>query len=131
MRKNNFLYEVMVEDNFSAAHQLRDYNGKCEKLHGHNWRILLFIGAHKLDDSGFVIDFTIVKRILNEVLTDLDHSFLNNKLFQHINPTAENIATYIFEKTSNKITDSTRWVSRVTVYESEKSSATVYSLDVG
>lgn len=93
------MFKVIVEDSFSGAHQIRNYSGKCENLHGHNWMVKLSLGAEKLDSIGMVIDFQVVKEKLQIVLSNLDHKFLNEVYpFTQINPTSENIAFYIHQK---------------------------------
>jgi len=90
-------YRVSVVRGFSAAHALRGYKGKCEKLHGHNWKIKASLTAAKLDKTGMAMDFTDIKSALDGVLAKLDHSYLNETSpFDKINPTAENIAEYIY-----------------------------------
>ncbi len=88
--------EVKVIDGFSAAHNLRNYRGKCEKLHGHNWKVEIIVGRKKLGMNGMVIDFIDLKRLVKDVLLKLDHSFLNElAYFKTRNPTSENITVYI------------------------------------
>lgn len=111
-------YELMVEDTFSAAHQLKDYKGKCENLHGHTFRVQVFISGKKLDKIGMLSDFTEIKAELKKVLEEFDHKNLNDLLlFSKQNPTAENIAREIFGKLKNLSP------SKVTVWESERASA--------
>jgi len=120
-------YRVSVVRGFSAAHALRGYKGKCEKLHGHNWKIKASLTAAKLDKTGMAMDFTDIKSALDGVLAKLDHSYLNETSpFDKINPTAENIAEYILCGLSKKIKKPVK-VSEVEVWESESSSATVSS----
>jgi 6-pyruvoyltetrahydropterin/6-carboxytetrahydropterin synthase len=84
----------MIESQFSAAHQLRGYKGKCENLHGHNWRVQVVVNAEKLNEIGLVIDFYELKKTTNEILSSLDHSVLNEIFpFTEINPSSENIAS--------------------------------------
>jgi len=86
------MYILTVEDSFAAAHQLNGYMGKCENLHGHNWKIELEVAGHVLNDIGLLIDFHDLKDILKSVLADLDHVNLNEtELFSTINPSSENI----------------------------------------
>ena len=120
------MYIVTVEDHFSSAHQLREYQGKCERLHGHNWMVKVSISGNQLDQSGMLIDFGIIKKELKEVLNALDHRFLNEvEPFDKINPSAENIAFYIFNKMKEKILKDFPKVKiyRVDVWESHKSYA--------
>ncbi len=98
------MYKVKVEANFSSAHNLRGYKGKCEELHGHNWKVEMLAGQSKLDKIGFVLDFKYMKKILNDALEELDHKYLNKlAYFKKINPTSENIAKYIYDKLKPKI----------------------------
>ncbi|MEM4368369.1 MAG: 6-carboxytetrahydropterin synthase QueD, partial [Candidatus Anstonellales archaeon] len=92
-------YEIYVESQFSSAHYLRMYKGKCENLHGHNWKVGVYIGAQKLNSIGMVLDFKDLKKILKKVLDKLDHKLLNKEVnfFKTNQPTAENIARYIYE----------------------------------
>lgn len=98
------MYTVTVEDDFSAAHNLRNYKGKCEKLHGHNYRVRLTVSGNTLDKSGMLVDFTILKNILKNVLSKFDHGYLNDiPPFDKINPTAENIAEQICKQIQSVI----------------------------
>ena len=91
------MYEVMVEGNFSAAHNLRGYRKKCEKLHGHNWKVRVGIRGGKLDKYGMLIDFRDVKDYLEKIIKKLDHKYLNEiSHFKVTNPTSENIARFIY-----------------------------------
>jgi 6-pyruvoyltetrahydropterin/6-carboxytetrahydropterin synthase len=110
----------MVEANFSAAHQLRGYKGSCERLHGHNWKVQIFLEGEELDEIGMLIDFREVKEKANRLIEKLDHRYLNElPEFSKMNPTTENIARYIFRELSNEINN----IKKVTVWESEKSCA--------
>lgn len=121
------MYELTIETHFSAAHQLRGYKGKCEELHGHNWRVQVTVSSEKLDEMGMVIDFHELKMITNEVISTLDHSFLNDIFpFTEINPSSENIAKWLYDSIKKRIVDKNITVSSVTVWENETSSATYY-----
>jgi len=121
------MYELMVETDFSAAHQLRGYKGKCEALHGHNWRVQIIVSSDKLNDIGIVIDFHELKEISREVILPLDHSFLNAVFpFTEINPSSENIAKWIYDSLKKKLQQKNCLVSSVTVWENDSSSATYY-----
>jgi 6-pyruvoyltetrahydropterin/6-carboxytetrahydropterin synthase len=121
------MYDLQIETQFSAAHQLRGYKGKCESLHGHNWRIQITVSSDKLNDLGMVIDFHELKAKAAEVMTTLDHSFLNDVFpFTEINPSSENIAKWIYESMKKKIEKEECNISSVTVWENETSSATYY-----
>ncbi len=121
------MYDLMIETQFASAHQLRGYKGKCEALHGHNWRVQVTVSSDKLDDIGIVIDFHELKKITGEVISSLDHAFLNDVFpFTEINPSSENISKWIYESIRNKMSDMPCTVSSVTVWENETASATYY-----
>ncbi|MBI4683264.1 MAG: 6-carboxytetrahydropterin synthase QueD [Nitrospirae bacterium] len=121
------MFDLTTEAQFSAAHQLRGYKGKCEALHGHNWRVQVTISSDKLDDIGMVMDFHELKAITGEVISTLDHSFLNDVFpFTEINPSSENIAKWIYESIKKKLIKKMCEISSVTVWENETSSATFY-----
>lgn len=121
-------FEVYREIYFSSAHHLRNYCGKCENIHGHNWRVRLYVTRSELTATGFVMDFKDIDRILKKVTDVVDHKDLNSiDDFRNVNPTAENIAGYIFSKCDEEVrlADPVAKVSRVMVWESEKSCAIV------
>lgn len=121
------MYELMVESKFSAAHQLRGYKGKCEKLHGHNWRVTVAVTAERLDEQGLAIDFHELKSFLREVLDQLEHTFLNEIFpFTQINPSSENLAKWIYDNMAKKIDDGNVEVASVTVWESDTASASYF-----
>ena len=121
------MYELMIESQFSSAHQLRGYKGKCEALHGHNWRVQVTVSSEKLDDIGMVVDFHELQEMANEVIASLDHSFLNEVFpFTEKNPSSENISKWIFESIKKKIGNKTYSLSSITVWENETASATYY-----
>ena len=120
--------EVYREVQFSSAHRLRNYHGKCENLHGHNWRVRLFVTRDHLDETGFVMDFKVLDAVLKDIMELLDHKDLNSlKEFETVNPTAENIALLVFRLAEKKISsiDGEVRVSKVHVWESDKSCAIV------
>ena len=93
------MFEIKVEEEFEAAHRIVDYPGKCNRLHGHNWKVEMKISGSSLDGLGMLIDFKAAKAMLQEVVNSLDHRFLNElEPFSEINPTAENIARYIYQE---------------------------------
>ncbi|MFQ3573688.1 MAG: 6-carboxytetrahydropterin synthase QueD [Thermodesulfovibrionales bacterium] len=120
------MYELMIESGFSSAHQLRGYKGKCENVHGHNWRVQVYVTASKVNDIGIVIDFNDLKNITNEVLNQLDHKELNKIFpFTEINPSSENIARWIFDCIKKRISEYENVnLTAVTVWESDNASAT-------
>jgi 6-pyruvoyltetrahydropterin/6-carboxytetrahydropterin synthase len=118
------MYELQITTQFAAAHQLRNFRGKCEKLHGHNWRIDVFVEGRKLNDAGLLIDFKDLKDATNRILEELDHSFLNElPQFKDQNPSSENIAAYVFTKLSSELNDTNITVSKVTAWESDTASS--------
>jgi len=123
------MYELRVITYFAAAHQLRHFRGKCEKLHGHNWKIEVYIEGEKLNDIGLLIDFKDVKNATSKILEGLDHSFLNElPPFKDQNPSSENIAAYIFRELGNELNNNRVKVSKVTAWESDFASATYIGL---
>ena len=121
------MYEIAVHTYFSSAHSLREYKGKCEDLHGHNWKVAVQVEADTLDSLGMVMDFKTLKQELSNVIQRLDHRYLNDvPPFDTLNPSSENIACYIFQELKQSIDDHRVSVSKVTVWESENSAA-VYS----
>lgn len=110
---------------FSAAHAIREIGGKCESLHGHNWRVEVSVGAESLDETGLVVDFRELKKSLAKVLDELDHSHLNElPHFKDGSPTSENIARYIFDQVAARLDKPGLKVTRVTAWESDTSAAT-------
>lgn len=121
------MYEVTIIDEFSAAHNLRGYKGKCEELHGHNWKVEVTVASEKLDKIGMVIDFRKLKDNLRRILKDLDHTHLNNlSYFKKTNPTSENIARYIYKKLNSQQLPLNCRLFKVMVWESEKAFAVYY-----
>ena len=117
-------YKLSVAKYFSAAHNLRNFKGKCENLHGHNWKVKVTLSGTKLNKTGMIMDFADIKVLLDQVLSKLDHTYLNEvPPFDKINPTAENIAGYIFSMLKKKIKGVK--MEEATVWESESSCTTV------
>jgi 6-pyruvoyltetrahydropterin/6-carboxytetrahydropterin synthase len=121
------MYELMVESKFAAAHQLRGYKGKCENLHGHNWRVTVAVTAERLNEQGLAIDFHDLKKALRDVLDQLEHTFLNEIFpFTQINPSSENLAKWIYDTLAKKLNDDNIEVASVTVWESDSASASYF-----
>ena len=117
------MFELVVETDFAAAHNIREYGGNCERLHGHNWKVRVELRARRLDRLGMVMDFREVKARLTEVLKLLDHQYLNEvEPFRKKNPTTENIAYFIFGRLSPALAKGVS-VGKVTVWESERCAA--------
>lgn len=120
------MYEVIVEDVFSAAHNLRDYNGECENLHGHNWKVQIILESEEVDDQGMVIDFNVIKRTIHDILERYDHRYLNEfKEFISINPTTENISRLLYKELSVKLPKDVS-VKKVITWESKGFGASYY-----
>jgi len=119
------MYEVTIIKSFSAAHMLAAIGGKCEELHGHNFKVEVTVAAQDLNSSGILIDFRCVKKWLQEILDNLDHKHLNElPFFTKINPSSENIAKYICQEMKLKAEQSEVKVARVKVWESENATVT-------
>ena len=119
------MYEIAVESHFDAAHFLRGYQGKCEALHGHRFRVVARISAAGLDDIGMAYDFTKLRKHLNDILGKFDHTCLNDvPPFDEINPSSEHLATIIYRELREKLTGAPVSVSSVEVWESPQSGAT-------
>lgn len=118
------MFEVEITAGFAAAHLLREYKGKCEHLHGHNYKICVAVRASSPGAGGMVIDFSDLKKATNGVIDRLDHTFLNEiKPFDTIEPSAENIAHYLFHEIADKMGDRAQMLYRVSVWESDTSKA--------
>ena len=121
------MYELSIEVSFAAAHQLRGYKGKCENMHGHNWRVQINVLAERLNEIDIAIDFHDFKKMAQEVIAPLDHAFLNEVFpFTEKNPSSENIAKWIFDSMKKKINNGNLRMAAVTVWESENASASYY-----
>jgi 6-pyruvoyltetrahydropterin/6-carboxytetrahydropterin synthase len=118
------MYELKIITGFSAAHNLRNFRGKCEALHGHNWKVEVVLSGKNLDDSGVVLDFAEVKSTTSEIISEIDHRYLNDlPFFVENNPSSENIARYIFHRLKEKIDNDRVRIRRVTAWESQDACA--------
>lgn len=98
------MYEVTVEQTFAAGHALREYKGKCENIHGHNYRVQITVEGEELNRIGLLVDFVDLKRAVREVIAILDHQFINDlEPFTVINPSAENLAKYFYDEVSCRL----------------------------
>ncbi|MGA2434858.1 MAG: 6-carboxytetrahydropterin synthase QueD [Bryobacteraceae bacterium] len=123
------MFEVSVEETFAAGHALRNYRGKCENVHGHNYRVRVSIAGEALDHAGLLVDFVEVKRILRDIIERLDHQFLNDiEPFDKLNPSAENMARYFYEEMANGLNGGSRpnpvRVSEIKIWETDTATAT-------
>jgi len=118
------MYELKIITEFSAAHNLRNFRGKCEALHGHNWKVEVVLSGKSLDESGVVLDFAEVKGATSEIMSEIDHRYLNDlPFFTENNPSSENIARYIFHRLQEKIDNDRVRIRRVTAWESQDACA--------
>ena len=98
------MYEISVDETFAAAHNLRNYHGKCEDLHGHNYKVRVILAGKELDSTGLLYDFVHLKRVIQQVIASLDHKYLNElPPFDILNPSAENIARHIYDRTAMQL----------------------------
>lgn len=120
------MFEIAVEHTFAAGHALRNYRGKCENVHGHNYRVQVTVRGAELDQTGMLADFVVIKKLLRDVCEPMDHVFINDmKPFDTINPTAENMARYICEQLQQGLkTTNGAAVAEVKVWETDIQSAT-------
>ena len=119
------MFEVSVEETFAAAHQLREYKGKCENLHGHNYRVRITVAGAELDRTGLVVDFVELKGRMRAIIERLDHKFLNETPpFDVLNPSAENLAKYFYDEMPPTLKAGRARISAVKIWETETSTAT-------
>ncbi len=123
-------FEVMIERNFSSAHQLRGYQGKCENLHGHNYKIEIYARGRELDNIGLLVDFGELKAAADEIVQYLDHRNINElpPFDAELNPSAENLARYVLERVAARVGDERVQVFKVRCFETPTSVAT-YQVD--
>jgi 6-pyruvoyltetrahydropterin/6-carboxytetrahydropterin synthase len=114
-----------VEQTFAAGHALRNYKGKCENVHGHNYRVRVTIAGEQLDATGLLVDFLDVKRVMGAAIDYLDHRFINDLApFDEINPSAENIAKYFYDRMNDGLKNEVPVrISEIRVWETDTSSA--------
>ena len=121
------MFEVAVEQSFASAHALRNYKGRCENVHGHNWKVRVVIEGEMLDATGMLVDFLDVKSFMGEILDRIDHQFLNEiPPFDVVNPSAENIAEYFYQQMTGRLAETPVPVRirEVKIWETEMQSAT-------
>ena len=123
------MYRLTIHTHFAAAHNLMHYQGECENLHGHNWKVEVTVAARQLDKAGLGIDFKILKGKTRTLLEQLDHKYLNElDPFRELSPSSENIAHYLFDRLSAELDNGNVTVEKVNVWESEYACAS-YSRD--
>ena len=119
------MYDLSITTNFSSAHFLRGYQGPCENLHGHTWKLEITIGSKELNSIGLVVDFRKIKDQLNQFISYLDHVSINElPFFQEVNPSTENLAKYIYDEFSKQCQP--YQLKKVRVWESDACSVTYY-----
>ena len=120
------MYEVMIEEEFSAAHALRGYRGKCENLHGHNWKVEVYVRGERLDDVGMLVDFKELKAATRRVMHYLDHQNLNElqPFAVELNPSSEHLAGFILQEVGGAINNDCVKVYKVRVWETPSTCAT-------
>ena len=121
------MFEVSVDETFAAAHNLRGYKGKCENLHGHNYKVRVTLSGKEVDSVGLLYDFVHLKQVIQSVIRSLDHKYLNElPPFDVLNPSAENIARYIYDQAAKQLHQAPNGpeVSSITVWESDVTAAT-------
>jgi len=117
-------YELKIETSFAAAHNLLNYCGQCENLHGHNWKVEIKVRGRELDKSGMLLDFKVLKNHTETIIQSLDHCYLNeHPAFAGQSPSSEHIARHIFTELEKKLADQQVFVYKVTAWESEKAAA--------
>jgi 6-pyruvoyltetrahydropterin/6-carboxytetrahydropterin synthase len=124
------MYEVTVDDTFAAGHYLRNYKGKCENPHGHNYKVRVTLQGKELDAAGLLLDFKDLKVVMKPVVDYLDHQMMNDIApFDVVNPSAENLAKYFFDETNKHLAEQTKGrvrVKDVTIWETDTTTATYY-----
>lgn len=114
-------YQLKILTDFAAAHTLRNYPGACSRMHGHNWKVELEVEASQLNDLGIAIDFRDMKKATNDICDRLDHQYLNDvPPFNKVNPTAENIAAYLYAEIGKQINSDTVKVRALTLWETDR-----------
>jgi len=119
------MFEVSVEQTFAAGHALRNYKGRCENVHGHNYRVRITMQGDQLDSTGLLVDFLDVNKLIGGVVDYLDHNFINDlPPFDQLNPSAENLAKYFYDRVSGGLkTEVPVQVAEVRIWETDTSSA--------
>jgi 6-pyruvoyltetrahydropterin/6-carboxytetrahydropterin synthase len=121
------MFEVTVEDSFAAGHYLRNYKGKCENPHGHNYKVRVTLAGHELDKAGLLLDFKDLREVMRPVIDRLDHQMINDlEPFTEMNPSAENLAKYFFDQTNLRLRATTNGrvhVKDVTIFETDSTTA--------
>jgi 6-pyruvoyltetrahydropterin/6-carboxytetrahydropterin synthase len=122
------MFEVTVDDSFAAGHYLRNYKGKCENPHGHNYKVRVTLAGEELDKAGLLLDFKDLREVMRPTIDRLDHQMINDlEPFTVVNPSAENLAKYFYDETKQRLDRATGGrvrVKQVTVFETDSTTAT-------
>jgi 6-pyruvoyltetrahydropterin/6-carboxytetrahydropterin synthase len=126
----DLMFEVTVEDTFAAGHYLRNYKGKCENPHGHNYKVRVTLAGKELDKAGLLLDFKDLREVMRHVTDRLDHQMINDlEPFKVLNPSAENLAKYFYDESNSRlqtVTNGRVHIRSVTVYETDTTTATYF-----
>lgn len=118
------MYHLTIQTHFAAAHNLLNYQGDCENLHGHNWKVEVTVNTEHLDKAGLGIDFKILKKYTKEIMSYLDHKYLNDlDAFKGISPSSEHISKFIFDRLKDSLSDFEVNIEKITVWESDNAYA--------
>ncbi len=121
------MYRLTIKTGFAAAHNLINYQGDCENLHGHNWKVEVTVTARELDAAGLAIDFKLLKKETNAVLDELDHKYVNqHAFFRDISPSSENIACFLFHRMAERLNNGNITIEKIAVWESDNACAEYY-----
>lgn len=121
------MYMLTIRTSFAAAHNLVNYQGDCENLHGHNWKVEVAVTARELDNAGLGVDFKVLKREAGAIINELDHKYLNeNPVFRDISPSSEHISKYLYQRISERLNSNNIKVDSIIVWESDNASARYY-----
>ncbi len=122
------MFEVTVDDTFAAGHYLRNYKGKCENPHGHNYKVRVTLAGNELDKAGLLLDFKDLREVIRHVIERLDHRMINEvEPFTELNPSAENLAKYFYDESNSRLQRTTNGrvhIKHVTIYETDTTTAT-------
>jgi 6-pyruvoyltetrahydropterin/6-carboxytetrahydropterin synthase len=124
------MFELTVEREFASGHYLRNYRGKCENPHGHNYKVRVTLAGSELDRAGLLLDFTALKQVMRPIIERFDHAMLNEiEPFIELNPSAENLAKFFYDETNRQVAEMTAGRVRVkdcTIWETDTTTATYY-----
>jgi 6-pyruvoyltetrahydropterin/6-carboxytetrahydropterin synthase len=121
------MFQLKISTSFASAHNLMNYQGECENLHGHNWKVEVTVTANELDKAGLGIDFKLLKSETKALLKNLDHKYLNElPPFRTVSPSSENIAHYLYSELSARLNNGNIKVEKITVWESDAACASYY-----